>query len=97
MGYDADDVMVRVDFFKPSGKWYTTEAVRWSRYHGREGGQESGRIILIQDAFREALHAHLFDAKTGRTRLAGMTAVCLEPHHEHAHPLMVKVPGEDGV
>ena len=30
MGYSEDETMVRVDFFKPSGKWYTTEAVKWT-------------------------------------------------------------------
>ena len=32
MGYSEDDSMVRVDFFKTSGRWYTTEAVKWLDY-----------------------------------------------------------------
>lgn len=28
MGYSDDDSMVRVDFFKPTGKWYATEAIQ---------------------------------------------------------------------
>lgn len=74
MNYSDDDNMVRVDFFKDSGKWYTTEAVKWLEYKG-----------LIHDAFRKSLDAHLGG------RLKGMTAVCLEPYHEHSHPITLKV------
>lgn len=78
---------VRVDFFKKSGEWYCTEAVEWKTYDGTltEGGK------LIHDAFAETLVAHLRDPKTERVRLDDMTAVCLEPYHEHAHPLMLSV------
>lgn len=78
---------VRVDFFKKSGKWYCTEAVDWLTYEGSpdKGGK------LIHDAFAETLVKHLRDNATGRTRLGDMTAVCLEPYHEHAHPLMLSV------
>ena len=76
MGYSEKDEMVRVDFFKESGKWYCTEAVEWIEY---DGGS------LIHDAFRESLRHHL------KGRLVGMTAVCLEPHHIHSYPLMVKI------
>ncbi len=73
MGYSAEDNMVRVDFFKPSGKWYVSEAVKWT------GGYSD---ILLTKAFRISLH----DAKLGHK---GMTAVCLEPYHEYAYPLMI--------
>jgi len=78
MGYNEKDEMVRVDFFKESGKWYCTEAVRWLHYSGD---------VLIHDAFKASLEKHLGN------RLAGMTAVCLEPHHEYAHPIMMKIKG----
>jgi hypothetical protein len=68
----------RVDFFKPSGKWYTTEAVDFDDFYHEP---------LIHDAFHKALKKHF----NGMSRLAGMTAVCLEPYHEHEHPLMVTV------
>ena len=73
MGYSAEDDMVRVDFFKPSGKWYVTEQVKWT------GGYSD---ILIYRAFQLSLE----NAKLG---YAGMTAVCLEPYHENAFPLMI--------
>ena len=74
MGYSDKPQMVRVDFFKESGKWYTTEAVEWLQYAG----------CLIHDAFERSLQKHL------KGRLEGMTAVCLKPYHEHSHPIMLK-------
>lgn len=94
MSYYTDDPhSVRVDFFKKSGKWYVTEAVIWKTYKGSptEGGK------LISDAFAEALVAHLRDPETGKVRLMDMTAVCLEPYHEHAHPQMMAVERAVGV
>ncbi|SRR5579875_508970 len=116
MGYSEDARMVRVDFFKSSGKWYTTEAICWRQWKSTD---DDGNIILIHDAFMKALAEHLqthsFSSrrecvhcgqKSGGDvnaaahcsrapfRLAGMTAVCLEPYYEHAHPVMLKVPGE---
>jgi len=73
--YSDDPEMVRVDFFKPIGKWYATESIRFIRYKG-----------LIQDAFRDSLDIHLENK-----RYNGMTAVCLNPYHEHSYPLMIKV------
>ena len=75
MGYDDNPRMVRVDFFKPSGKWYSTEAIKWLSYDETQ----------IHDAFREALRAELGG------RLSEMTAVCLHPYHVNEHPLMIKV------
>ena len=76
MGYSADYEMVRVDFFKPSGKWYTTEAVKWS-------GKWNGGGIL--EAFAQSLRDHLHNG-----RLSEMDAICLKPYHEHSHPIMIK-------
>jgi hypothetical protein len=42
--YSEDESMCRVDFFKPSGKWYSTEAIRFIP-----------RQKLIHDCFRESL------------------------------------------
>lgn len=85
MGYSDAENSVRVDFFKESGKWYTTEAVKWLTW---KGWTPEGEGKHIHAAFAEALNA----AGIGLGgRLTGMTAVCLEPYHENAHPLMVKI------
>ena len=78
MGYTADDSMVRVDFFKPCGKWYCSEAVKWT------GGYNG---VLIYTAFKKSLQDHF---QNDPNRLNGMVAVCLEPCHVYAHPLMLK-------
>jgi hypothetical protein len=77
MGYSTDPEMVRVDFFKQSGKWYCTEAVRFYQYNESD----------IMYAFARALQEHM----GGDTeRLSDMDAVCLHPYHKHAYPLMMK-------
>lgn len=85
--YSNDSNSVRVDFFRPGGKWYTTEAVVWPEGMWSQGGPEDG-YNLITDAFRTALDYHF---KNRPNRLKGMWAVCLEPYHEHQHPLMMVV------
>jgi hypothetical protein len=75
MGYSAEEDMVRVDFFKTSGKWYTTEAVKWT---GGYSNQD------IHEAFKKSLRSHL------KNRLSDMDAVCLHPYHEYEHPLCIR-------
>ena len=78
MGYTTDASMVRVDFFKPSGKWYTTEAVRVP------GTEHWDKI----ENFKAALKSHL------EGRLNGMTAVALEDQDGVLvpWPFMVHIP-----
>lgn len=79
--YIEDPASCRVDFFKPSGKWYCTESVQFI------GPWAATTDNLIHDAFKRSLRAHFKDCPD---RLSDMVAVCLEPYHEHSHPLMVK-------
>jgi hypothetical protein len=79
MGYTTDDSIVRVDFFKPSGKWYTTEAVKWTGFYN-EGS-------LIHNEFAFSLRNHF---KHSPHSLEDMDAICLEPYHQNAHPIMLK-------
>lgn len=69
---------VRVDFFKRSGKWYTTEEMEWSSLNPN-----------IQLGFAESLYNHL--KRDLGTRLDDMIAICLEPAHINAFPLMMPV------
>lgn len=78
--YSDDPAMVRVDFFKSSGKWYETEAVKWT-------GEWKGDKQLIHDAFKKSLKDHFKDYPD---RLSDMDAICLEPYHEYSHPIQVK-------
>lgn len=75
MGYTTDNGMVRVDFFKQSGKWFTTEAIRWA------GDYYDDNLI---ESFAKSLRDYLGN------RLSEMDAVCLEPYHDLGYPLMIK-------
>lgn len=76
--YNDNPNMVRVDFFKSSGKWYTTEMVEWLHW---------SRETLIHNAFKMALRKHF---ENDPDRLSDMDAICLEPYHELEHPLCIR-------
>ena len=57
---------IEVHFFKPSGKWYTTEDIEMECPEGLE---------LISDAFEKALRNHFKDQPH---RLTEMDAVCVD-------------------
>lgn len=78
--YSDDPAMVRVDFFKSSGKWYETEAVKWTAGWSKDS-------CLIHDGFKQSLRDHF---KDNPDRLSDMDAVCLEPYHERSHPICVR-------
>ena len=79
--YSENPQSVRVDFFRPTGKWYTTKVIIFDRWYGTNESDEIEETI--HDTFKRCLREQLGG------RLNGMIAVCLEPYHEHAHPLMV--------
>ena len=56
-----------------SGKWYCTEAIDMDGYY----------TGLVHECVARAIF------KSCGTRLSSMTIVCLEPYHEHAHPIMM--------
>jgi hypothetical protein len=73
--YTDNSNSCRVDFFKASGKWYTTEAIVF------ENSTYDDHPI---DALLKALRSKLGN------RLSEMTAVCLEPYCENSYPLMIR-------
>ena len=77
MGFTVCEDMCRVDIFKDTGKWCSTEAVQFQDWHRP----------LIHDEFLEALDRAGVTERYG----VGYVAVCLEPYHENAHPLRVKL------
>jgi hypothetical protein len=79
MGYSEDDGMVRIDYFKPSGKWYMSEAMKWT---GAYKAEEED----LHKAFAHSLWDHC--EKRGGAASNEFTVVCLEPYHEHSFPLM---------
>lgn len=80
---------VRVEFYKASGKWYTTEAVDMTAFY---------REPYPEVALAKALAIHLpVRAADGHRRLHEMWAVCFDPYHEKAYPLMIKVAEIEGI
>lgn len=75
--YSDSPNMVRVDFFKPSGKWYYTAQLNMNV--GWKGD------TLIHDSIKLAMK------EQGLSRRE-FIAVILDPYHEHSHPIML-MPG----
>lgn len=73
--YSNDPAMVRVDFFRETGKWYDTEAIKWTGKY---------KNSVIHNEFKKSLRDHL------KGRYSDMDAICLEPYHEHSHPIQIK-------
>lgn len=98
MNYTTDPSMVRVDFFKDSCKWYTTESMKWllwgnesllnpgtSYIYSTPRMQNENAIYLdLNDIFALSLYEHLRSE-----RLSDMIAICLAPYHMNAYPLMM--------
>lgn len=88
MAFTTNSGRVRVDFFKPSGKWYGTASVDMTNHY--EG--------LIHKCFMAACEAEQANANgewghTFKPRdilCEGWSIVCLEPYHEHSHPIMLR-------
>ena len=72
------DKEVRVDIWKPRGKWYTTLEIIWSR-----DDTEESEVWPMKDIFR-----HILSEQEGN-RFDGYWASCLHPYHENAHPIMI--------
>jgi len=72
---------MEIHFFKPSGKWYTSEEVPWTA--------DREKYLLLE--FAKVLKDYLYDPITGRIRLQDMIAVCIEPDHNHPFPQMLAV------
>lgn len=76
MGFHENPAMVRVDYFRESGKWYMTEALNMD-------GLFDSSVIGPQAAVKEAL------VRAGRSDI-GMIAVVLEPYCRLSYPVMVR-------
>lgn len=71
--YSDNPGMVRVDYFRPSGKWYMTEAHDMTGYY-----DTSDPYSAVEQALRDA----------GRW-LPHFTIVVREPYHQYSYPVMI--------
>lgn len=74
MNYSTTEGSVRVDFFRPTGGWYTTVEVDMTEYY---------LTVNIRNAIIKATK------EVVREGYNGMTLVCLEPFHQFSHPIMI--------
>lgn len=73
--YSNNPGSVRVDYFKPRGKWYETLEVDMRGFY-------TGQIHdCVRGAVMKSYPDFNFDS---------WIVVCLEPYHEHSHPVMFK-------
>lgn len=93
MHYSDNPGHVRIDFFttfednRPGlRKWYMTEKLDMGPFYG---------YSLIHNAFRAALAKHFKGAVTYNWRGREMEVICLEPFHEHAHPVSLTLTQEE--
>jgi hypothetical protein len=73
MNYSDNPGMVRVDYFKPSGKWYMTEAHDMYDFYNELDIYKAVEMMLVRDD-RYLRH---FDI------------VVLEPFHRNSYPVMI--------
>jgi hypothetical protein len=77
--FSMNSSSVRVDFYKPSGKWYMTEAFDMNDQY---------ETTDIHRAVRAAIIASF--PEHGERWLSQFIAVVLEPYHLYAHPVMLQ-------
>jgi hypothetical protein len=89
MGFTVNDSRVRVDFFKPSGKWYGTGSIDMSAHYKGDIGECVRRACSEEHAKgKEGEWDHTFNPQDWVS--GGGTIVVLEPAHENSHPIMIK-------
>ena len=77
MNYTQKENHCRIDIWKESGKWYTTEEVVF-----RKGDYKD---CLIHDALKHAI----MDDEYIRGHYKGMRITCLQPYHQYSHPISI--------
>ena len=83
MHYSSRPDSVRVDIWKNDGlKWYDTIELHWDRYASTDSTN-----------FVETIHATFMRCMREQypNKYRGMRATCLEPYHEHSHPICIEV------
>lgn len=75
--YSNSPNMVRVDYFKKSGKWYETLELNMDKGWDKD--------LLMHDGIRKAMK------EQGLSR-SEFFAVILDPYHENSYPVML-IPG----
>lgn len=88
--YSENPGMVRIDRFKDGGKWYDTYEIDMSAYWSEK---IDGKFNFIHDALHKAISSseRFGEGWIEGWLLQGGMIVCLEPYHQQAHPIMLKM------
>lgn len=76
MGYHEEDSRVRIDIFKPSGKWSQSLAIDMGTHYNSNDIHQSV-LTLTELALGGPLSLNYY-------------IVCLEPYHKFSHPVLIK-------
>lgn len=77
MGWHESDSRVRMSTFKASGKWKDCSSVEMRKYWYAKDCDVHKAVAFAYFDYRE------------RNELWDDYLVCLEPYHEHAHPILL--------
>jgi hypothetical protein len=79
---------VRVDRFKPNGKWYDTFMVDMTKYWGYGS---TPKDALIDSMFNSSIPsiAKLAERIIWPPPVGSWYLVCLEPYHQYEYPVMI--------
>jgi len=75
--YTTNVSLCRIDIWRASGKWYTTEYIKFL--------EKDFNNFSIHDALENALK----NDDHCKTQYIGMRITCLEPYHRNSHPISI--------
>lgn len=84
--YTTNPAHCRVDIFKPSGKWYCTVVIDMSGHYNGGLVEDHVRYCLLN----KVVPGDIILNNEKYMLSQGYMAVCLEPYHEHSHPVMIR-------
>lgn len=88
--YSINPGHVRVDFFKPGGKWYMTERIDMSRFYHSRSFYDQG-MSGVGGPLHNAVDAAGYTQFQGTWVISRkqFITVVLEPYHDLSHPIIL--------
>lgn len=83
MNFSERDGNVRVDLFKKSGTWYTTESIDMTQFYLADNPETA--LIKAMELKPDGVFA-----KAKSWLESGGVIVCLIPYHKHSCPVMLR-------
>lgn len=83
MYYSNNPGDVRVEFFKPGGKWYMTETIDMSPFYNDPDLWEAVRLAIRRSCASDK------DKDRGDRLMKQFTVVVQDPYHRNGYPIML--------